>query len=290
MNDNKGRGRSRWSKIFRLEIYDEEKSRMVFSVRGSVAKIVAAAAVLALSVLALCFVTVAYTPLRELIPGYPSAETRKLAMDNAAALDSLENAVALQDLLLTNIQRIVTGRKPFDVDSIFAAQPSDTSAVMDTLTRQAISRDDSLLRDEVASQEKYTISNRRDRVRQLEGILFFPPVKGIITEPYNEAIRHPYTDIAVPAGTIVNSVLDGTVISAFWSDDTGYNVQIQHDYNLISIYRHNSTLLVGTGDKVSAGSAVAIAGSAGRLSTGTHLHFELWYKGEPVDPTLYIKF
>jgi len=290
MADNKGINKGKWSKIFHITITDDDTSRALFSFRGSRLKIIFIAAILLILILSFCFAAVAFTPLRELIPGYPSAESRRLAIENAATLDSLENAIALQDLLLTNIQRIVTGRKPFDVDSMFVSAPADSAAPLDTSRMNIISRDDSLLREEVSSMEKYAISSRKDRVRQIEGMLFFPPVKGIITEQYNEAIRHPYTDIAVPSNTIVNSVLDGTVISAFWTDDTGYNVQIQHMNNLISVYRHCSSLLVKTGDKVSAGTAIAIIGDTGRLSSGSHLHFELWYKGEPVDPALYIKF
>jgi len=290
MADDKGIKKGKWSKIFRIDITDEDTSRKVFSLCGSKLRLIFMAAVLMILILISCFAIVAYTPVRELIPGYPSSESRRLAIENAAMLDSLENAIALQDLLLTNIQRIVTGRKPFDVDSMFVSAPADSASPLDTFLLNRISRDDSLLRSEVTSQEKYAISSRRNRVRQIEGMLFFPPVKGIITESYNEAIRHPFIDIAVPSNTIVNSVLDGTVISAFWTDDTGYNVQIQHLNNLISVYRHCSSLLVKTGDKVSAGAAIAISGDTGRLSSGSHLHFELWYQGEPVDPALYIKF
>lgn len=290
MADNKRFNKVKRSKTYRISITDDDTPREFFSFRGSKLKIIFMAAILSVIILSSCFAIVAYTPVRELIPGYPSAESRRLAIDNAAALDSLEKAIALQDLLLTNIQRIVTGRKPFDVDSMFVSQPADSTTSLDTSLMYMISRDDSLLRDEVTSQEKYAISSRKDRVRQIEGMLFFPPVKGIITESYNEAIRHPFIDIAVPSNTIVNSVLDGTVISAFWTDDTGYNVQIQHLNNLISVYRHCSSLLVKTSDKVSAGAAIAISGGTGRLSSGSHLHFELWHQGEPVDPALYVKF
>ena len=121
-------------------------------------------------------------------------------------------------------------------------------------------------------------------------MMFFTPVKGIITENFNKSTNHPYIDIATETGTTVYSVLDGTVITAEWNDDTGYTLQIQHDNNIISIYKHNEKLLKKTGDKVTAGTPVAMAGNTGRLSTGTHLHFELWHNGEAVDPTLYIKF
>jgi len=136
----------------------------------------------------------------------------------------------------------------------------------------------------------YAISSTGSRVRQIEGMLFFPPVKGIVTEPYNLSIRHPFIDIAVPSSTTVDSALDGTIVSAFWSDEFGYTVIIQHENDIITVYKHNQRLLKKTGDRVKAGTAIAVSGGEGSLSTGPHLHFELWYKGEPLDPALYIKF
>ena len=121
-------------------------------------------------------------------------------------------------------------------------------------------------------------------------MLFVTPVKGVITQGFNPAAEHPFVDIAVKDGSAICSILDGTVIAAYWSDDTGYNIQIQHSNDLVSIYKHNTKLLKGVGDKVTAGTTISLAGNAGSLSTGPHLHFELWHKGEPVDPNLYINF
>ena len=101
---------------------------------------------------------------------------------------------------------------------------------------------------------------------------------------------HPFIDITAPAGSVVKAVLDGTVISSGWSSDTGHTIQLQHTDDIISIYKHNEKLLKKTGDKVKAGTAIALVGNSGDLSTGTHLHFELWHKGEAIDPLKYIKF
>ena len=148
---------------------------------------------------------------------------------------------------------------------------------------------DSILREKVDSVEKYNLSSN-SQMQMIEGMLFFPPVKGILTEEFNKAINHPYVDIAVQENSAVCSVLKGTIIAAYWTDETGYNIHIQHDNDLISIYRHNTKLLKKTGDTVDAGTPVSLAGNAGELSSGPHLHFELWHKGVPIDPTLYIKF
>ena len=97
-------------------------------------------------------------------------------------------------------------------------------------------------------------------------------------------------DITAPAGSVVKATLDGTVIFAGWSDDSGHTIQIQHDGDIVSIYKHNEKLLKKAGDKVTAGSPIALVGNSGELTTGDHLHFELWHKGEAVDPTRYINF
>ena len=121
-------------------------------------------------------------------------------------------------------------------------------------------------------------------------MLFFPPVKGVVTESYNPGKGHPFVDIAVQNNSAVCAVLEGTVIAAYWNDDTGYNIHIQHSNDLVSIYKHNTKLLKKVGDRVSAGATISLAGNAGDLSTGPHLHFELWHSGEPIDPSLYINF
>ncbi len=228
---------------------------------------------------------VAFTPLRNTIPGYPDSESRYDAIRNKIAIDSLRNEIVLWDMHLANIRRIVTGEKPIGVDSLIAlaaekaAEPSKGN-----------SASDSLLREDVRLQEQFTLSLHSRRIEQIVGLHFFRPVKGLITENYNQATGHPFIDIAAPEGTTVCSVLDGTVITAGWNDQTGYTIQVQHDNNLLSIYKHCGKLLRQSGDKVQAGTPIALSGNTGTLSTGSHLHFELWHNGEAIDPTLYIKF
>ncbi len=233
-------------------------------------------------------VLISFTSLREFIPGYPSAESRRLLIQNTLKIDSLQNEINLWRLQLANIQMIATGKKPLHIDSIL-----NVAAGKDSLLAQgaaSYAKNDSLLRSIVLKEEQFSISTGRQKIDQIEGLHFFPPVKGVITEEYNIAINHPYIDIAAPENSVVSSVLDGTVISSGWNDENGYTIQIQHDNNLISIYKHNSKLLKKTGDKVSAGTPVSLVGNSGTLSSGTHLHFELWHKGEPINPAEYIKF
>jgi len=289
MGNSKQDTQEKRARRYRLDLWEEQtgKVRLGFSFTRAGA-FLACAVVLVLLTGGL-FSLIAFTPVREAIPGYPSAEFRNQAFQNAAKLDSLEEVTALWSIQLTNIQRIVSGRKPLDIDSLYTAVDGEKVDLSEAAL-SLMAHDDSLLRAEVAAEEMYAISSTGNRVRQIEGMLFFPPVKGIVTEPYNQSIRHPFIDIAVSGNTTVNSALDGTIVSAFWSDDFGYTVIIQHENDIISVYKHNQRLLKKTGDTVKAGTAIAVAGNEGKLSTGPHLHFELWYKGEPLDPALYIKF
>lgn len=229
---------------------------------------------------------ISYTPLREFIPGYPNAQTRRAIVQNALKLDSLERTVKLWDFQLVNIQRIVTGQQPLEMENI--AIPADTSSP--AKINSNLSKNDSLLRLEVMKQEQFNLGGEKNRVTQIEGLHFFPPVKGIISDGFNIATSHPYVDVAAIENSLVSAILDGTVIMANWTDETGFTIQIQHSNDLISIYKHNSKLLKRIGDKVKAGSAIALVGSSGSLSTGYHLHFELWHNGVAVDPTKYINF
>ncbi len=123
----------------------------------------------------------------------------------------------------------------------------------------------------------------------IEGVHFFTPVKGVVSQGY-DARQHPYLDITAPAGSVVTAVLDGTVVFAGWDEDTGYTLVLQHNGDIISVYRRNQKLLKATGESVKAGTPVALVGNSGSLTTGDHLHLELWYRGTAVDPAKYISF
>ena len=144
-------------------------------------------------------------------------------------------------------------------------------------------------RETVRKEEQFGLSGQKDKVVPLEGMHFFVPLKGVISNGYTPTL-HPYVDITAPANSVVMSVLDGTVIFTGWTDDSGYTIQIQHSNDIVSIYKHNQKLMKRVGDKVSAGTSIALVGGGESLATGDHLHFELWYKGEAVDPVKYINF
>ena len=280
--ENKNRLRNK----FRFSIFNDTTHEELFVFRANGLMMLLSIILSIIFIVISVTVLISYTPLREFIPGYPDARTRKEIVQNALKLDSLEKTVKLWDFQLSNIQRIVTGQPPLELGDItIKSDSANTQGISGK-----ISKEDSLLRLEVMKQEQFNVGSPSNRVNQIEGLHFFPPVKGIVSDGFNLATNHPYIDIAAPANSVVSAVLDGTVIMATWTDETGFTIQIQHSNDLISIYKHNSKLLKRTGDKVKAGTAISLVGSTGTLSTGAHLHFELWYKGVAVDPAKYINF
>lgn len=229
---------------------------------------------------------IAFTPVRTFIPGYPDARSKRAAIQNAITIDSLEKVVFRWELYSENLRRVIEGQEPVKIDSLINISGKSGARKVDMA--EAASRD-SILREQVKGEEQFGISERTQRHLPIEGLHFFTPLKGVISQGYDAAV-HPYVDITAPAGSVVKATLDGTVIFAGWSDDAGNTIQIQHDGDIVSIYKHNDKLLKKVGDKVTAGSPVALIGNTGELTTGAHLHFELWHKGETVDPARYIKF
>ncbi|MBP5795677.1 MAG: M23 family metallopeptidase [Bacteroidales bacterium] len=273
-------------KDFRVNVVDDASHRQIWErkfTRGSfIAAIISTLVILAL----IAYCLVAFTPLRTTIPGYPNAQTKRDAIQNALKIDSLENIISRWELYSINLGRLVDGEEPYRIDStILASQEGRLSG----LEAEYLAGKDSLLRQTVMQEEQFSISGGEGRQLTIEGMHFFTPLSGVVSQDY-DPVLHPYIDITAPAGSVVLSILDGTVIFAGWNDESGYTIQIQHANDIVSIYKHNQKLLKKTGDKVSAGASIALVGNTGSLTTGDHLHFELWYKGDAVDPTKYISF
>lgn len=230
---------------------------------------------------------IAFTPLREYVPGYADFNTRQVLRELMLRADSLEKDLRQKNLYMLNIRHIVEGR---DFDFF----PPDTLATenireIDELPR---SREDSILRASMQSmlQNETWVTEEYSITPRINHFFYFPPLNGIITNFFNPAKGHYGVDVVAAENTSIKSVLDGTVIFSSWSLQTGYSIGIQHANNLISVYKHCSSLLKEQGSLVKAGDVIAIIGNTGIFSTGTHLHFELWFNGLPVDPLEYIMF
>jgi len=228
---------------------------------------------------------IAFTGLREYIPGYSSANLKKQATELAYKTDSLQTALMLNNQYYESIRKVLTGDlEPMILnrDSLVKSRQMDTS-----LLDLSSSRADSLLREEVAQEDKYNVLETAGS--QMEFALF-PPVKGTISEKYNLKSRHYAVDVVVAKNAPVKAAADGRVIFSEWSAATGYVMIIEHNYGLLSVYKHNLSLTKEQGDFVRSGEVIALAGSSGELSTGPHLHFELWKDGNPVNPSDYVDF
>lgn len=271
---------------FRLAVIDDRSHKHLFNVHFTKTGFFVAIVSLLVVLTALIYSLIAYTPVRTFIPGYPDAHSKRAAIQNAMRIDSLENVIYRWELYSENLRRVVEGEEPLKIDSIINAS-SRKEMSKEEMSELALK--DSLLRQHVREEEQFGISDRDKRNLPIEGLHFFTPLKGVVSQGYDNAV-HPYVDITAPAGSVVKATLDGTVISDGWNEDTGYTIQIQHDGDIVSIYKHNEKLLKKTGDKVTAGSPIALIGNTGKLSTGDHLHFELWHKGETVDPAKYMNF
>ncbi len=269
---------------YRLVIVDNHnhKQLWVFSFKKAEFWVTVISSLVAFVVVIYCLI--AFTPIRKGIPGYPDSRSKQAAVQTAIKVDSLERVISRWELYSENLRRVFDGEEPLKLDSLLRSAGTGTDK-----SRSELSRQDSILRNNVISQEKFSVSEEKRRNLPIEGMHFFPPLKGVISQGYDKVI-HPYVDITAPANSVVMSVLDGTVIFAGWNEDYGYTIQIQHQNDIVSIYKHNMKLLKTTGDKVKAGTPIALVGNTGNLSTGEHLHFELWYKGEAVDATKYINF
>ena len=271
---------------FRLAIMDDKSHEQLLTLHFTRTGAFVAIVTVMVMFCAIIYSIIAYTPVRTFIPGYPDALSKRAAIQNAIKVDSLESVIFRWELYSENLKRVIAGEEAVKIDSILlnSAKASDASADISSLLKK-----DSVLRQTVMEEEQFNISARSHRDLPIEGVLFFTPLKGVVSQGYDPVI-HPYIDITAPAGSVVKAALDGTVIFAGWSDDAGHTIQIQHDGDIVSIYKHNEKLLKKTGDKVTAGAPIALVGNTGEMTTGTHLHFELWHKGETVDPTKYISF
>ncbi|MEX0982429.1 MAG: peptidoglycan DD-metalloendopeptidase family protein [Bacteroidales bacterium] len=271
---------------YRLVILNEESYEEVGFVRLSRLNIMAITGIMTLLVIALVYIAIAYTPIRELIPGYPDAMMSHHIRQNAMKLDSIQRELAIRDQYFLNINRIVNGERPMDY-----LNDTSTSQNPDEIIFYR-SASDSILRQKVEAEEQFrlSISDRPAEGKELHDIHFFTPVRGIITNHFNPLENHYGIDLVAGPDEVVKAALSGTVTMATWTLETGHVIQIQHENNMMSVYKHNAELFKTVGMKVNAGDAIAIIGNSGELTTGPHLHFELWHNGVPLNPSDYIAF
>lgn len=231
---------------------------------------------------------VIHTPLKIFLPAYEDESVRQQSLNNIQLIDSLENKLHNYDLYINNIKTIISGGMPNNHENT-----QDTSYDYENINFEK-SVHDSLLRVQVEEEEMYNLTlPETEEIEQnnISNIHFIAPInKGFITNKYSLETGHLGVDVVASPNQGVLATLEGTVIIATWTYDTGYIIMIQHENNIISAYKHNSVLLKDVGDHVKSGETIAIIGNSGELTTGPHLHFELWHNGTALNPENYIVF
>ncbi len=269
---------------YRLVVLNEATFEERFSFKLNRLNVFVFSTFFAVFLIAITTLLIAFTPLREYIPGYSSTSLKKRALDLSYKTDSLEQALSVNGQYIASLKKVLTGdvkTVDFNKDSILEAARLDVNGV-----EMAPSREDSLLRDLVSQEDKYNplIDNEEPN------FVLFPPVKGSISQDYDPEIKHYAVDVVAVNDSPVKAAADGTVIFSDWTADTGYVIVIAHANNLVTIYKHNASLNKEQGELVKAGEVIATVGDSGELTTGPHLHFELWSDGYPINPTNLIDF
>jgi len=227
---------------------------------------------------------VSFTPLRNYLPGYMNSEVREQVVQNALRADSLQWVLERQRMYIMNIQDIISGN--IKVDSVHSIDSLTTVRSEELMER---TQEEENFRKQYEETERYNLTTI-DNASAVTGLIFFRPTRGMISSAFDATRNHFGIDIAASPNESVLATLDGTVIMATYTADTGYVIQVQHGQNLVSVYKHCGSLLKKTGDSVKAGEAIALVGNTGEKTTGPHLHFELWNRGRALDPAKYIVF
>lgn len=268
----------------RLVILNEETFEEIFSFKLNLMNVFVALTTLSIFLIAITTYIIAFTPLREYIPGYASTDLKREATENAIKSDSLQRIIDENNVYLASIKKVLTGdleSARLNRDSITVAGQGEAHPDLEP------SQADLKLREEVALEDKYNVF---EEARPRVSMVLFAPVKGHITESYNPKDKHYAVDVALAKDTPIKSIAAGTVILADWTPTNGNVIVLRHNDGIISVYKHAASLTKEQGDIVKSGEVIALAGTTGTQSTGVHLHFELWKDGHPINPTQFIDF
>lgn len=268
----------------RFVILNEETFEEIFSLKLNLMNVFLVATLGAFLIIFVTTYIIAFTPLKELIPGYSSSKLKKEATELALKSDSLTTILHNNEIYLASVRKALTG----DVDYIKLSKDSIKAGGVETKGVQLNPSEEELeLRKKVALEDKY---NLFERAKPKVDLVLFPPVQGPITEKYNAKEKHYAVDVALAKNTPIKAVANGTVIFADWTPTNGNVIILRHNNEFLSVYKHCESLTISQGDVVRTSEVIAIAGSTGEQSTGIHLHFELWKDGYPIDPTQFIDF
>jgi len=269
----------------RLVILNEDTFEEIFSLKLTLMNVFVVATIGTGLIIFITTYIIAFTPLREFIPGYSSSKLKREATELALKSDSLAFALKKNEAYLASIKKILTGDlefAKFNKDSIVAADAVDAAKIDMSPTEE-----DLKLREQVAQEDKY---NLFEKAESKASLVLFPPAKGSITQNYNTKTKHFAVDLALAKNTPIKAIISGTVIFADWTPNSGNVIILRHNNGFISAYKNTASLTKTVGDVVKTGEVIALAGLSGQESSGIHLHFELWKDGYSINPTQFIDF
>ena len=283
----KKRNKAFWNNIkfkYKLTIINENTLEEVAGIRVSKLNGLSVLLTVITVIFVIAATIIAFTPLRNYLPGYMNSEVRAQIVDNALKVDSLQQLVERQNLYIMNIQDIFSGKIKVDT-----AQSIDSLTNMRADSLMERTQREEEFRRQYEETEKYNLTSIAED-KGVDGLIFHRPTRGMLTSHFDPNSRHYGVDIAATPNESVLAALDGTVILSTYTAETGYLIEVQHGQDFITVYKHCGSLLKKEGDEVKGGEAIALVGNTGTLTTGPHLHFELWRKGRAVNPEKYIVF
>ena len=288
MSDKRHKRKLIKKKLFtknRLVILNEDSFEEIFSLKLTLMNVFVVATIGAVLIITITTYIIAFTPLREYIPGYASNKLKKDATELALKSDSLAFALQKNETYIASIKKVLIG----DLDYAKLNKDSILASKVESIPTAELqpSEADLKLREEVDEEDKY---NLFEKAQSKSSIVLFAPVKGSITEKFSLKQKHFAVDIALAKNTPIKAILNGNIIFSDWTPSTGNVIIMRHANGFISVYKPAASLTKSQGDVVKTGEVIALAGSTGQESTGIHLHFELWKDGYPIDPTQFIEF
>tara|TARA_B110000046_G_scaffold185592_1_gene227959 strand:+ start:2448 stop:3311 length:864 start_codon:yes stop_codon:yes gene_type:complete len=282
-NKQKGKLKQKLTDKYRLVVLNEDTFQERFSLKLSLLNVFVLSGVFSFLLILITTFFITFTPIKEYIPGYSSTDLKIKATKLAFQTDSLKRKLDVLRDFTKALQPILTGEIEAEtIDSVNSLKRINIQEGLLNATRE-----DSLFREKIESQDRFPIQNNAETNVK---IVFFAPLNGSISEGFDSQKNHLAVDIVAKKNTAVKATADGTVIFSGWTTETGYVIILKHAYNYTSVYKHNGNLLKEQGDFVKSGEVIASVGSTGDLTTGPHLHFELWSGGYAINPINFIDF
>jgi murein DD-endopeptidase MepM/ murein hydrolase activator NlpD len=273
-------------KKYRFVILNDNTFAEKISIRMSPWGIIIGSLAITIIMTSLVISFVAFTPLREYIPGYGNVSERKQILKLSLQADSLEQTLEARELYLNTVLNVLNEK----VETKSAKPLKDTTGRYSKLNTKASAADQDFRSTFERERQKSAGNISRLKYSVMSELVFFAPVGGYIVNSFDLKQEHYGIDVVTGPDEIIRSTLDGTIIYEGFSSTDGNVLHVQHSNNIVSIYKHCSSFLKRTGDRIRAGDAIAIVGNTGEKSSGPHLHFELWFNGQPVNPQEFVAF